>query len=238
MHRQQEKYYLCCLGREAPPVARQELIDDSSLLDAINDRPTKRVRSIRSSIHRNFVDDAPVLALEDAPSSEEGEPEELGDISQKSKAAMKGIVDKGLAHYWGSFKFTAVERIIVSGPKAGHTQFQWQCICPYHADPGDPPGTHCTRTVSYDKKAESDGVLRVLRHWCVAGRRCKTRAIKGERPHKEVKNKKASELSDADLLKQLRVGSLAKEWIEAGDTPSDSSSTDSSSSSSSSSESE
>ena len=97
-HRETENYYLCCLGRETPPVARRALINDSSLLDAIADRPTKRVRTVRSAMHGGFHDE-PVLALEDDPDREEGEPEELGDIATKTSEVMKSVVDKSQGHF-------------------------------------------------------------------------------------------------------------------------------------------
>ena len=146
-HRKPQQYYLAMLGREPPPVARTELIDDNAMLDAIEDRPTKKRRSIRTTINQPGFLDAPTLAIEDAKGDSEGEPEELGDIATKTAEVMRAVVDKNQNHNWGPFKFTAVHRCVPSGHKKGDGIFQWQVNCPFHADASDAPGTYCTRTL-------------------------------------------------------------------------------------------
>ena len=209
LHRQASRYYLRLLDREPPPVANRALVDDNSLLDALADRPAKRIRTMRPSIMSGVREG--LLALEDDEVELEGEPEELLDASV-SLEALKTTVDSTKSHWYGRFKFTHVKRAILKGSRRGTFNLQWQVTCPFHRDPADPPDTHCTKTVSYEGEAAGESVAKQLRWWAVHGRTCKTRARPGS-SHKSLRMPKPGTIDDDDLLEKLDEGLAAGSWV-------------------------
>ena len=72
-HREANLYYLRLLNREPPPVARMSLVDDTAMLDAMDDKPAKRARVVSAHVQVRPIPGCLAL-MDEVPS--EGEPED------------------------------------------------------------------------------------------------------------------------------------------------------------------
>ena len=178
-------------------------------MPVLMDKLSKRMRKVHdfwSSSSRGVAG-----ALED---EEEGEPEELFDDVASNVPLHTSIV-KGAGHWWGSFRFDHVRRVITKGKHRGKVEMQWQVTCPYHNDPDDNAATKCRKTKGYEGQDQSVKVCRQLRQWCLDGRRCTSRKsrVHGQMPHLKEKLKKIDFIDDEILAAELELGLADESWF-------------------------
>ena len=154
-----------------------------------------------------------VLAIENV---EEGEPEDVwpGGRAESAKS--------GFDHKWGPFIFSHVEREVRRRGGAVTVTSQWQVTCPLeqHSDPGDADGTQCKKTLGFEGDSDREEAARILRHWCVLGFDCTSRAC-GENSH--LSALRGRQLKGMDFVSDARLEEILAtkmdEWHENDPEP-------------------
>ncbi len=210
-HRETAQYYDALLGRAVERQRQLAICNDTADLSNLSSKRLAIGYAHRASRPAHGGDG--FLAIEDA--HREGEPEELKDI-QHDVEEMRAHVDANKSHLWGPFRFTYVERLIKSGPRAGSMLTQWQCTCKYHKNTGD-GATQCTKTESFAGDLERDLVAHKLRAWCIAGRDAAIQNSKKQHGsgagHQDCGFAKFVKMSDSQLNDLLAQGLAADDWI-------------------------
>ena len=189
-HKQPKHYYEALLGRFKS--------DSKAILD---DNPAKSVK-LTDGAHAPAARFSLILRqqVEDGEQSE-GEPstEDDGDDGPGTKV---------LEHLsWGKFASSLVRRQTTTG-----FVMQYEATCPHHRDIGDKPGTTCRRTKAFHTDLEKETTLKVLKNWCLQGRRCDCRA-RGGFPHKDLDAQHMAVLSDDHLDRLLMWAETQPTWV-------------------------
>eukprot|EP00971_Amphidinium_carterae_P116815 2313657-Amphidinium_carterae.3 len=118
----------------------------------------------------------------------------------------------GATHGGRSPSRTSVVRTTKRG-SVNKRLLQWQCMCPFHKDPNDKPGTQCKKTLGFHSEDERHEAAILLRRWCLAGRRCNSRR-EGSHAHLTVDILDAElEVPERELDALLQAATLEDAWI-------------------------
>ena len=220
LHKQKAQYYTFMLKHLVANIQFAPMLMDDSAADRL---PLPSPESTPLALQNGNVDDATAgdgasTSSEEQGRFEEGDPD---DSDLDPEAAAPDPSDHVAGNSWSyareNFRpFLLKVRQTVQA-KTGNPVFQLTCVCPFHRDLADPPGTRCTKALGYANDEERALTRLRLREWCLAGRTQTMRAGYDEsdhgNAHKHVDPMQLPLRSEAEQDAALATALQESSWI-------------------------